>query len=73
MDFKVATDEIIACCRLGDVAEALDVSLSLVNKARMGMGNPFYRVPPEGWEKVVARLARRRAKELERLAEELSK
>ena len=72
MHFKVATDEIIACCRLGDVAEALDVSLSLVNKARMGRGDPSYRVPPNGWQETLARLARRRAKELEQLAKELT-
>ncbi len=71
MDFKVATDQIVECCRLSDVAKALDVSLSLVNKARMDIEDPHYRTPPLGWRHGLAQLARRRAKELERLATDL--
>ena len=73
MDFRKATDALVDCCRLHDVAAALGCSYSTVTQARMDMENPAFRTPPVGWKKALAKLARRRAKELERLAEELEK
>ncbi len=54
-----------------DVAQAAGVSLQLVRQARLDSDNRNYRAPPSNWREVVARLARERARELERLAEEL--
>ncbi|MBA2244160.1 MAG: hypothetical protein H0W11_04335 [Gemmatimonadetes bacterium] len=47
------------------------MSLQLVRQARLDSDNRNYRAPPSNWREVVARLARERARELERLAEEL--
>ncbi len=71
MDFRTATDRLVECCRLHDVAAALDCSYSTVRQARMDMENRAFRTPPLGWQKALAKLARRRAKELERLAKQL--
>ena len=73
MDFRRATDAMVDCCRLYDVAAALDCSYSTVTQARMDMENPAFRTSPVGWQKALAKLARRRAKELERLAEQLER
>ncbi len=72
MNFKTATSVLIACCRLDDVANALACSYSSVAQARLGARNPGYRSPPVGWETALAKLARRRAKQLERLADRLT-
>lgn len=69
MDFKEATDVLTDCISLSDVAEAAGVALNSVARARME--GPNSRPPPEGWEAVVARLARRRAGDLEELARDL--
>jgi hypothetical protein len=69
MDFKSATDRLTACLSHVDIAQAAGVSVQLIRQARVDPTNPSYRSPPDGWQKVVARLARRRAKELEALAD----
>ena len=72
MDFKRATDRATAACiTLADVAAASHVSDNKVRRARMDPNSPEYRSPPSGWEKAIARLARERAAELVKLAEEL--
>ncbi len=71
MDFRKATDALVDCCRLHDVAAALNCSYSTVTQARMDMENRAFRTPPLGWQKALAKLARQRAKELEQLAEQL--
>lgn len=59
------------CPTLGDVADAAGVSYGLMRQARLDPDASSYRRPPEGWESAVARLARARAAELGKLAEEL--
>lgn len=71
MDFKSATDRLTACLSHVDIAEAAGVSVQLIRQARVEPGNPSYRNPPDGWQKVVARLARQRAKELRALADDV--
>ena len=73
MEFGIATDRIIECCRLHHVAAALGCSYSLVRQARLPRTNASFRNPPAGWQEPLAKLARQRAKELERLAEELER
>ncbi len=70
MDFKAATDALTDPVWMRDLALELGVSSNLLYRARM-RSTVDYRSPPEGWEKAVVKLARRRAKELERLAKEL--
>ena len=72
MHFTKATDVLVACCRLDDVASALNCSYQSVVQARLHTTNPGYRTPPVGWEKALAKLARRRAKQLDRLADRLT-
>lgn len=56
---------------LGDLAEDLGVSEAGIRQARLDPAASGYRSPPEGWPAAVARLARRRARELEELADGL--
>ncbi len=72
VDFKGATDRATAACiTLADVAAKSGVSDSKVRRARMNLDSPEHRPPPENWEKAIAKLARERAGELLKLAEEL--
>ncbi len=72
MDFKTATDELRKHVGLRELAEELGVSPNLLFRALL-KPNGHYRTPPPGWEQAAAKLARQRAKELERLAKELEK
>ena len=73
MDFKSATDRLTACLSHADIAEAAGVSVQLIRQARVDPSNPSYRNPPDGWQKVVVRLARQRAKELNVLADNIER
>lgn len=66
-----ATDRLTARVTLHDVAEEAGVSHALVRQARLDRDHRNHRDPPRGWEAAVARLARKRAEELARLAREL--
>ena len=71
MDFTEATDRLTACPTHAEIADAAGVSLPKVRQARMRQTSEGYRRPPDGWESAIAKLARERAAELVRLAEEL--
>ena len=72
MDFKTASDRVTgACVTLDDIAVAAGVSDSLIRRARLDPAGSSFRRPPAGWEKAIAKLARERAGELLKLAEEL--
>jgi transcriptional regulator with XRE-family HTH domain len=71
MDFVQATTRLIGGITLEDVANEIGVSRGLIGQSRLARTNPQYRRPPEGWESVVEKLARRRATELARLADQL--
>lgn len=74
MDFYKASSKATgASITLADIADAAGVGPQTLRRARMDPGSPNYRQPPEGWEKALARLADRRAKELQRLAASLRK
>jgi hypothetical protein len=68
MNFRKATDELIASVTLEDLADTLGVSVQAVRQARAKEDSTAYRPPPAGWEAAVARLARKRAGRLARLA-----
>lgn len=72
-DFKNATDQATgACITLADVASAAGVSDNAIRRARLDPASgDSYRSPPAGWEAALAKLARERAAELVKLAEEL--
>lgn len=72
MNFKQATDALIAGVTLEDLAEAIGVSVQAVRQARSAEGTTSYRTPPQGWEAAVAMLASRRAEKLEKLSNKLN-
>jgi orotate phosphoribosyltransferase-like protein len=72
MDFKKATEELMAGMTRGQIADALGVSEATVRQARLDESANAHRNPPDGWEPKVAKLARQRAERLARLAEKLS-
>lgn len=53
----------------GDLADELGVPKQSVYQYRLDPDNPGHRKPPDGWEKVLARLARERCPDLKRVAE----
>jgi hypothetical protein len=71
MNFRQATDELIASLTLEDLATALGVSVQAVRQARAAKGSASHRPPPEGWERAVQRLAGVRGDQLMRLAKAL--
>lgn len=73
MDFKQATDILTRRITADEIAEAADVSISSIARARLDPASPAYRSPPENWKPVLARLARERIRKLTDFAEELEK
>jgi len=56
---------------LADLSAELGMSDAAVRQARLDPEGSSYRTPPGGWEQAVAKLARERAGELVKLAEDL--
>ncbi len=71
MNFRRATDELLATVTLQDVANELGISLQSVRQARSSEASTAFRPPPEGWENAVQRLAETRGSKLLRLSERL--
>jgi hypothetical protein len=72
IDFVAATDALFARTGPEDLAEVLGCAPNSVRQARMDQGKRGHRSPPPGWEAAVARLARQKAVQLQRLAEKLA-
>jgi len=72
MDFKKATEELMAGMTRGQIADALGVSEATVRQARLDEAAKAHRNAPDGWEATLAKLARQRSERLRRLAEKLS-
>lgn len=73
MNFKTACDRLTDCATHDDIARAADIGVQTVRQARMDPKATGYRSPPENWEPAIAKLARERAGELVKLAEELER
>lgn len=73
MEFRDAARVLGRQITSAEMAKVLGVSDYTIRQARLEPGKTAtgYRRPPAGWEAVVVRLARERARELERLADEL--
>ena len=71
MDFKQASDRLTSCVTLSHIARETAMSDATIRRARLGPDTKSYRTPPPGWEKAITKLARKRAGELVKLAEEL--
>jgi predicted transcriptional regulator len=72
MDFKSATEILMAGMTREQIADALGCSEATVRQARLDESAKAHRSPPEGWEVKVAKLARQRGSKLMRLANSLS-
>lgn len=68
VNFKDATDILTQRITAEEIAAAAGVSVSSIARARLNPASSAYRSPPEGWKKVLARLARERGDELHDLA-----
>ena len=73
MNFREATDELLAHATLEDLAKTLGVSVQALRQARAVEGTSGYRSPPEGWEKGVLRLAKAQERHFRGLAGKLGK
>jgi hypothetical protein len=69
MDFKTATD--ILGLSATEVAEAFGLQAQTIRQMRLAPDAPNHRSPPDGWQKVLARLAKIRRKELKALVDAL--
>jgi hypothetical protein len=67
LDFIAASDALFEKMKPEDLAAAIGCSVSSVKQARMREGGGR-RSPPPGWEAALARLARQKAAQLEKLA-----
>ena len=67
-NFRKATDELFAVITHDELAKALGCSVATIRQARLDDAAKAHRNPPEGWEKVVAKLALARAGALGRMA-----
>ena len=70
-DFRKATDELFSVISHQEVADALGCSVATIRQARLDEGAKAHRRPPEGWEKVVARMAEGRGLAFARLSARL--
>lgn len=67
MNFKKATDSLFATISHEEFAKLLGVSVASVRQARLGLEAKAHRLPPAGWECAVARAAKDRVADLQRL------
>jgi len=72
IDFIGATDALFARTGPDDLAKELGCAPNSIRQARMDAGKAGHRSPPPGWEVAIARLARQKAAQLQKLADKLS-
>jgi hypothetical protein len=71
MEFREAVDRLGERVTHEQVAEALGVSVASVRQYRLAREAKAHRNPPNGWERVLAKLARERGEALLAFADEL--
>ena len=69
--FKAATD--LLGLTASELAKEFGLSTQTIRQMRAGRDSVSFRNPPDGWQKVVARLARERGRKLEALADSLER
>jgi hypothetical protein len=69
--FRKETDELLEGISHEKLASALGCSIASVRQARLAIDAKAYRNPPQGWERVIARLAEHESARLGRLAKRL--
>lgn len=73
MEFRDAVDRIRECPTREEIAGAIGVSIHSVIQAMLPEGSQGRRPAPAGWQAAVAKLARQRSAELQKLAEQIEK
>lgn len=68
-NFKTATD--ILALPATELAEAFGLQPQTIRQMRLSPDAVNYRSPPDGWQKVLVRLAKQRGRELRALVEAL--
>ena len=71
MNFKEGSSRLIKSVTLIDIARETGMSDATIRRARLDPDTKSYRSPPQHWQQAIAKLARERAGELVKLAEEL--
>lgn len=71
MDFKTATD--LLGVSASELAEEFGLSPQTIRQMRLAPGSVSFRNPPDGWQRVVARLAKERGKQLKALVDALER
>lgn len=71
MDFRKATDALIAQITFDDLAKEMGLAGQTVRKARVTTGSVAARNPPAGWERAARKLAERQAAHFTKLAKTL--
>lgn len=71
MNFREATDRLSPCVTQEAIAAAAGVTRNTIKRARISPTSEHFRAPPQGWRKILARLARERARDLANVADEL--
>lgn len=72
VDFVAATETLFEKTGPEDLAGELGCSAQAIRQARMDADKPGHRSPPPGWQAAAAKLAKKRADQLRRLAEKLA-
>ena len=81
VDFVTASDRLAHCPTHSDLAtvlagsaeERIPILVQRIRQARLAPSHANRRPAPDGWESAIAKLARERAAELVKLAEELER
>ena len=72
LNFVAATSRLLSLgFTLEQIAEEAGTSRAAIKAARLSGDSESHRSPPPNWETAIAQLARRRSRELQRLAKEL--
>ena len=72
MTFLEATKELmVRAISLDDIANEAGVEVLAIRRARLDPSNASYENPPLNWQEALARLARKRARSLQALADQL--
>ena len=71
MDFREGSSRLTECVTLADIATETGMSHQSIMQARLDPSKDGHRSPPTNWRTAIMKLARERAAELVKLAEEL--
>ncbi len=71
MDFKTATD--LLGLPASELAQEFGLQTQTIRQMRLASDSVSFRNPPDGWQKVIARLAKERGRQLKALVAALER